>query len=466
MPVATDGGTSTEDIQVFEKEQARKKRGQGRNRKDNLQNYWKSKLPSHHFEGYDFRATLIRREKHGATRVLSLDRVMNTISWTEDSPILKASVSLMNPHADVPLPVKEGFEVKVDWSVRGKGRWHNLFRNRIETVGETGTSGEVELPLVDEMQWFAKSKEDFSFKKAKKNRPRSGKRTKGWRADQIAREVCRRVGIPVGKLAKGKHLIENLTEEGVSPLSVIVKAYKLDRDETGRRFVISMRNGRLNVVQLRRSPDLLLVGEHLIEATLQKSLKGSFATLVNLTATAKREKGTKKKKKIEVEVKSSPAIMSRYGRIRTEWSLDDPVASKAVARAKAKRKLAASQEPKRELTMTLPGLPTLKRGDALKVKIDQFGLYELIYVASVTHTVDGSGNYTMEVTATFEDPFEDEKGDEIRKKLCKKARKRGRKVPSFCDKGYDPAAPLPRNRKARNRRDRPQSQDSHGKARR
>jgi hypothetical protein len=257
--------------------------------------------------------------------------------------------------------------------------------------------------------------------------------------------------------------------EGASPLAVITKAYKLDRDETGRRFVIAMKNGRLTVTQLRRSRDLLLVGEHLIEATLQESLKKNFATVVKLHATAKKakdKKGKKKKNKLEVEVKSGKAAMARYGRIRAEWTLDDPVASKAAARRQAKIRLAKSQEPKQELSMTLPGIPTLQRGDALKVAIPEFDMVELIYVASVSHNVAPNGDYTMEVTAAFDDPFVDEKGEEIREKICKKARKRGRKVPEYCEGGYDEFAPLPRSHAARNRRDRPQGQDSRRKARR
>lgn len=464
-----NGGTTAGSPPIVNSPIPTPKAGQARNRQDNLQNYWKKQLPTERLVGYDFRATLIRREQHGKLRILNLDRILTGLNWDESTPTLAAGVTLQNPHADAPLPLKEGHEVKVDWSVAGKERWHNLFRLRIDELNEGASAGTVDVKLIDELQWVARGKDDYSFKKAKKNRPKTGKRTKGWRADQIAREVCRRAGIPVGKLAKGTTYIDNLTMQETNPLKVITEAYKRERKHTGRRFVIAMRDGRLTVKQLRRSSDLLLVGEHLIEATLQRSLKKAFATLVTMTATRKgddsdepSEGGSGKKKKrekVEVEVKSSKTAMARYGAIRATWTVDQPVASEAALREIAKRHLARSQEPKQALTMTLPGIATVQRGDALKVDIDQFALTELIYISAVSHTVDGSGNYTMEVTASFEDPFEDKKGEEIREQICKKARENDRPTPWFCDQDADPAAPLPSRQAARNRRDRVGSQD-------
>jgi hypothetical protein len=143
--------------------------------------------------------------------------------------------------------------------------------------------------------------------------------------------------------------------------------------------------------------------------------------------------------------------MRRYGVIRAEWKIDDPVYSEANVRERAKRRLVHMQEPDQELSVTVPGIPTLQRGDALRVSLPQVGLSELVYAKTVTHSASAE-SYTTDLTCQFTDPFKDKEGDKTREKICKTAREKGRTLPAFCTETYDPYAP--KRTPKRNRRDR------------
>jgi hypothetical protein len=428
-----------------------KKKGKARNRRDRHDhepvNYYTGPVSQTFYRGFDFRCQVIRDEKHGRKKVLAINPVVVGISWDDVGPIRSANLSLQHPTSTKELPIKRGHEIRVMWSPRGSKQWHPLWRLRVMKSVYSGSSRTMEVELADELQWLAKTKEDFTFKKG--DAKSEGKRPKGWYAHQIAKEVCREYGIPMGKFARGRHRIKNLTEEGISPIKAIEKAYELDRDETGRKFVVGVWNGKLSVKLLRRSKTMLVLGKHLLEASYSTGFKDSFATVLDVTGSYKKKEGDDKK--LEIQVRSSKVAMRRYGVIRAEWKIDDPVYSEANVRERAKRRLVHMQEPDQELSVTVPGIPTLQRGDALRVSLPQVGLSELVYAKTVTHSASAE-SYTTDLTCQFTDPFKDKEGDKTREKICKTAREKGRTLPAFCTETYDPYAP--KRTPKRNRRDR------------
>lgn len=412
----------------------RGKKGRGKNRRDSLPNFWERSAPDLRFGEEDFRVTCFRGErKNPAERKVSLDSYVTGIGWEDAGPILRGSLSLMKAKGHKPLAVSEGHVIQLEAAKKQGGKYRVIWKMRVENVSASAAAGSMELTLADELAWLQKSKDEWMFKKAKQGKgDNRTKRPRGWLAHQVAEEVCRRYGVKVGRLAKGTKRITNLTEKNASPLEIIMKAYKIERDHTGRKFVVRMREGRLEVVLLRRSKTMLLMGETLIEATITRGLRAGMATAAHVRATLK-DSSKEKHKKIEADVVSKRAS-KRYGYVHTTIHLDDPVNSKAQARKLAKRKLVTSMRPSREVTLTHPGVSSLFRGDAIRMRLPELGLTEIVYVKSVSHSV-GSGEYTMSVTCGFQDPYIDKKGEEIRKKRCKEARKHDRKVPGFCGDG-------------------------------
>lgn len=409
----------------------RGKQGRGRNRRDVLPNFWQRSAPDLEFGEEEFTLTCFRPErKNPKERKVSLDPFNTNFGWEDAGPILRGTVTLNKVEGKKPLAVNEGHIIQLESAHKPGGKKRVIWRMRVESVNASAAAGTHEVQIADEMAWLQKSRDDWMFKKAKKGKANNRtKRVNGWLAHQIAKEVCRRYGVKVGRLAKGTHRITNLTEKNASPLEIIMKAYKIERSHTGRKFVVRMREGKLEVVLLRRSKTLLLLGETLIEATIARSLRKGLATAAHVRATLKDGK-KERHKKLEAEVVAKRAS-KRYGFVRTTIRLEDPVHSKAEARKLAKRKLITSMRPSRQVTLEHPGVSSLFRGDAIKLRLPELGLTEIVYVKSVAHSVS-SGQYTMSVTCGFQDPHIDKKGEEIRKKRCEEARKHGRTPPDFC----------------------------------
>lgn len=417
----------------------RKNKNRNRRDDDGLKNHWRGRRKRDPYGSYEFRTILLTGQRESKA-LRKTQGYATAINWTDSKPALDVQVELVNANPDGAIALKEGNEVRVEWRERGDNNWRELFQQRVSQLTLDADTGDASPTLQDELGWLGKSKDDFIYKR--------GKKRAKWYADDITRDICERYGIPVGALANCKEEIENLTRMDENPVKVLQKAWAIEREATGTKFVIGMRGRKLVVQRLQRSSTLDFIGDLAMGGSLTRSLKDGLATVLRVSA-----KGKGNKEKIEIEVTASPAARRRYGKIVGTYEVKDAVKNPAKARARAKRRLAEQQKPKQEITISMPGIPTLRRGDAVKVAIKALNLDELAYVRTVSHSVSG-GSYTMEVTLRLTDPFEDEEGDKIRKKRCKEARKAGRKLPDFCgDPKYDPYVPTG-GRKGKNRRDR------------
>jgi hypothetical protein len=83
-------------------------------------------------------------------------------------------------------------------------------------------------------------------------------------------------------------------------------------------------------------------------------------------------------------------------------------------------------KPIRELQLTHPGIPTLRRGDALHATLPDKALAQVIYVTRVEHNL-GPGSYTISIGVRFTDPYVDAKINRVSANKKKAATKRGRK---------------------------------------
>lgn len=415
---------------------AAQKTGAGAARKEALPNYWLKNLPDLNFGEEVFRLTCFRPERNDPSeRSVSVDHLVDSVTWEDAEPILKGTITMTKQEGKRPLGIAEGHIIRCEAAPHEGGKFRVIWDMRIMDSGITASSGGHSFSLADEMAWLSKSRDDWQFKKSKTSKQSDSHthRPQGWTADQITKQVCRRYGVRVDKLAKGTKKINNITEKNTSPLAIIMRAYSLERAYSGRRFIIRFRHGKLQVLALRNSRTLLLMGGSLLDATINRTIKKGLATAAHVTATVKgKSKGKKASKhsKLEIDVVAH-AGAARYGYIRKTIHLKDPVGTKAEARREAKRELAKTMLPNREVSFTHPGITSTWRGDAVKLQLPELGLQEIVYIKSVVHTVS-AGEYTMDVTCQFTDPYIDKKGEEIQEKRCDKARKHNRVLPGFC----------------------------------
>lgn len=294
--------------------------------------------------------------------------------------------------------------------------------------------GTIAIELENDLAILARSRDDFKYKLDKDTKP------KGWKPEEVTRDVCKRYGVRIGHLAATKVRIKNLTLENKSPLAVIQRAYRREKEESGRRFVIEIRGGRLYVRPLQRSKEMLILGDTLLDATLELSHQHGFATALDVTGTVKD--GDKKRKKVNMGIVSRGSALRRFGYIVRPYKLEDEVSSEAAGRKRARIQLQELAKENRELTFTHPGVATLRRGHALRLQIDEgFVRKHVVFVREVTHTVS-AGAYEMSVTVAFDDPFIDMDDAIAKEKWPKKAKERGRKSPRRAS--HDDAHPQPK----------------------
>lgn len=246
----------------------------------------------------------------------------------------------------------------------------------------TSTGGDAEainledgtwtLNLADDLFQLGLSLDDFKFTKGKKIH------RQGWHCHQIAAAVCKQYGVPIKQLARGTTWISlppNSTQ-GVPPTDVISAAYKAETDRTGRVFVMrwaapskKFPGGALEVVPMRRNPNLLRFREQLTNAALTRNLNPDFATVITGTASVADKHG--KHRNITYTYHSDAAV-KRFGWVHKKIPFG-AVSSRLELQILVKRALAWRLTPLRAAELTHPGVSTIRRGDAIRIDLPEEG---------------------------------------------------------------------------------------------
>lgn len=339
------------------------------------------------------------------------------ISWTEPDddagPVVTGSATVRQPTYARPLRFVEGDRVRIDVAERQGAAYRELQTMRVQEVNETIVPGSIVLDLAVDLATAARSESSFLYAKSK-SRPR------GWRFDEIVRDVCDRYGIAIGALPKGKNYYKSLaTKEtdaplfNASPLDIIIAAIRKEQDVTGRRFVVRWRLDKLWVYPFTPSALLLEMGPAIIEAAFSRGFRSDFATALTVRnfavdSSGVDDTGTKKKKfrKIVVPIVNEPAAkaaQARYGVVHRNVFVTD-VDSIAEARQLGLRHLARVMRPERAFSLTHPGVPWLRRGHTIRVVSRENDINLVVFVDSIQHQVSSSG-YTMDVVLKFEQPY-------------------------------------------------------------
>lgn len=265
-----------------------------------------------------------------------------------------------------------------------------------QDVAETVTlsDGSWTLTLADDLWTLAQNVADYKYAKGKKTRKN------GWRADEIAHDLCRRYRIPVRTLVRGTSYFALTAAQTTltSPIHVITEAYQEETKRTGRTFVIrwgtpnkQFPSGALEVVPMRRNRLLYALREQLIDATLGRSQSTDYATLIEARGQIAVGTGKKQKtQKVSCVVKNDRAI-KRNGFVRKTINFGK-VSSEAELRVLAQRMLAVRLTPVRSAELTHPGIATIRRGDAIRINLPEEGYtnVSLLSYATPANKVQGA----------------------------------------------------------------------------
>lgn len=400
---------------------ARRRSKSGIQRTNAPKDYWTQKAPVMQFGRERFRTWLIP----GTGERQRLDDHVEQLVWDDANAVLTGTIQLRDPVLQVLPNIDFGDEVMVEVSLTGDLNFIELWRMRIDAPYRDFEPAERTFQLMNALGWLSKSTDDFKYGIDKAH-------PKGWLASQIVLDLATKYQIPTGVIQTTTHLITKLVVLQGSPLDVISLAYKREKNYTHKRFVISCDHGLLNVLPLVRSPQLLQLGPTLIAATLQQQMGSEFATALTVRATGRVDKGKDKKGKkktgigkIVVKVESATAI-AKFGYIHREvWAHDAHSVSQATEQGK--RHMVLVGQPTKTLTLTHPGLPTIKRGDAIRALLPDPALTQVIFVSEARHTLN-PGDYQVELTMQFTDPLVDAKVDKVTESRTAVAKKRARTI--------------------------------------
>lgn len=389
-------------------------------KRPNVRAYYGRELTDVRPGQFEYRVTLMRG---AGVAPLALDRVVEQVTWTDEGDELVGSLRLRRPDGKDSVPIGVGHRVKLE--VRWAGGWYELWQMAVQPPSGDPASGVDEVELKDDLAILAANRRDWSFRKTKK-------RGKGWLPQEVTRAVAARAGVRVGALPEGKHRINRLVKKGVTDLSVIIAAWEHEKDKTNERYILRMRNGRLEVVTLRRNAILYVLKEQIQAAATEQKRKMRPVTVI--VARGRIGKG-KDAKKVTRTVYSS-RVVRRYGRVSREKDYGT-VRSVADLRAQARVDLAKELRVEYTASVTVPGVPFIRRGDGAQWITDEPGWSgstteirdrSFVYVTRVSNTVAADGQ-TTDLEFTQQDPFAKEalRLDRARRKAAEARRKAKKK---------------------------------------
>lgn len=396
----------------------RRRTATARARRADLSRYYGRKLDPVAPGEFEFELTLLRGK---GVAPLNLDSMVEQFEWTDEETAMAGSVQLRRPVPNDRSSLPIGRAHRVRCRVRWAGRWYELWTMRCEPPATDVQPDGVTLTvtLVDDLDLVKRGKRRYLRRTRKRRRH-------GYFGHAVLREEARKEGIKLGAIAKCKHRMSKIDVTG-SFLDLVVKIYEHERKHTGRRFVIRMRNGRLEVVPYRRNRLLYVLAEEIRGAEITQEPKVEQPITV-LVGKGRVGKGKAAKKIRHTEYRRD--MVRRFGYMRKVKDYGH-VLSHGDLRSQVRKDLADQYRVDTKASVSHQGIPFIRQGDGARLLLASEGFVgkrSYVFCAGGRHQVQG-GSYTSQWSFTREDPFAKdrerrEKDARARKRKQRKKRRR------------------------------------------
>jgi hypothetical protein len=362
-----------------------------------------------------FRFTAIRQDNDP----VELAHV-ESASWDDVNAILTGQVTVRDPifGAGSDFTLGQGDQIVCEVT-SPTGVFGELWTMRCYEPQLAVNDRQRQFRLVNDLDLLRQSEGNFLYGATSSKIPTGlKKKAGGWKGDEIIKDVCDQFKIPVSIQATFTFKRAKWVWKRASPLEVIRTCLLAEKRHTGRRMVVRFDAGTLYILPLQRSVQLRALGPTLIDASFRSLLPPEFASAATLHGLVEYSygqdpKGKEKHKPQKMHVyMESTASVSRFGYVhRVLFSPDSK--TDAALKEEAAAYLAAAAKPLRRLTLTLPGIPRLRRGDAVQLAIGDDSLWrQIVFVDQISHQLSTAG-YTMQVTCIFDDPYIDRRQQSI-----------------------------------------------------
>jgi hypothetical protein len=393
----------------------RKRTPTGRSRRPDLSKHYGRRLPSIAPGEFTFEVTLLRGKG-----VASFPLTPYTVSfeWDDTQAAMTGNFQIRRPVPEDPasLPIGRGHRIRV--RVRWAGRWYELWTMRCAPPELTldGDGAVVSVDVSDDLDIVNRGRRHYLRRTRKRH-------WHGYFGHDVLREEARKDGIRLGQIARCRYRMAKIDVTG-SFLDLVTAIYRHEREKTGARFVIRMRDGRLEVVPYRRNALIYVLAEQLRSATVQQQPKVANPATV-IVGKARIGKGKAAKKIRHTEYRRD--MVRRFGFVRKEKDYGR-VGSIGELRAKVRRDLADEYRVEQTADVQHQGIPFIRRGDGAQINLaagGYRGARSFVYCTGGSHQVEG-GAYTSQWSFTTEDPFVKDRDRREKDARARKRRQRQR----------------------------------------
>ncbi|MGH2898978.1 MAG: XkdQ/YqbQ family protein [Solirubrobacteraceae bacterium] len=396
----------------------RRRTAAARARRPDLSRYYGRKMEPVSPGEFEFELTLLRG---AGVASLNLDAVVESFEWTDEETAMAGSLQLRRPEPGdrASLPIGRGHRVRC--RVRWAGRWYELWTMRVEPP-ETDVQPDgvtVTVTLVDDLDLVKRGRRRYLRRTRKRRRY-------GYFGHAVIREEARKEGIKLGALVKCTKRMAKIDVTG-SFLDLVVKVYEHEREKTGRRFVIRMRNGRLEVVTYRRNRMLYVLAEELRSAGITQEPKVEKPVTV-LVGKGRTGKGSGGRKVRHTEYRRDMVRRFGYSRKVKDYGR---IGSLGELRSKVRSELAKQYRVDTKAAVQHQGIPFIRQGDGAQLVLRSEGFTgkrSYVFCTGGRHQVQGA-SYTSHWTFVQEDPFakdREEREKEARERRRKQRQRRRR----------------------------------------
>ena len=244
-----------------------------------------------------------------------------------------------------------------------------LFRGRVFYNERFGEQGTIQITCYDDAIRLSKSKGTYNFKNKA--------------AEAITRTVCNDLGISVGNLVT-TGIPQKMLCSNMNMYEIIKEAYESAGKQNGKRYCITMKQGKLCVDQ---------VGNEIIDYTLRAD------TNIIESSYSENAEGVVNKVKIFDEneqyfgVIQNDELIDLLGTFQDVYIKEDGKQAKAVAQSMMK---GVSQE----ISITVKGITNCISGKMAKIEDSMTKLEGLFYIESDEHEWGGKYSTTMKLVNT------------------------------------------------------------------
>lgn len=272
---------------------------------------------------------------------------------------------------------KREFLPSVGRQIRMYADGTELFRGVVVEVNRSG-DGKASVTLFDELWYAAKNTVDYVVKG-------------GTTATQALKRLFKKYDIAYGSMVDTKHKFGRKIFLKKSIAEIIDTLIWETYEATGRKYTVEVRGGKVVMSQVIPQSTRFRIerGTNMTGISVKTTIEG-MATQVYVTGGEDEQKGLKVLKKDASGIKRYGTLQYAEHRSNVRKSGDlTQYAAKVLARKNA---------PTKTVSVQAVGHFGVKCGDVVYIKDSTTGVNSRYWVTADSHTVDGTGKHTMDLS--------------------------------------------------------------------